>query len=190
MHLNWAFTDLKTPFSWLFHSFLQIVPSTMSPHQPPRPSLFRSDFGLSFGASLRCSLKDLPLTSKSGLCVLPQYTILSHHTLSHPVAVIVCWYLPLKCASRNPCLSGLTVYPQDLEQCLAHIRISINMYWMTNWRHTPCLKEAFNLVVKTDTHSAREWGSVEHKVRIELASFNIPNQSIMVNAMAYAIALD
>jgi len=123
----------------------------MSPHQPPWSSFFRSDFGLSSGASLRCSLKDLPLTSKSGLCVLPQCTILSHHTLSHPVAVIVCWYLPLKCASRNLCLFGLTVYPQDLEQCLAHIRISINMYWMTNWRHTPCLKEAFNL----ESHSNR-----------------------------------
>lgn len=155
---------------------------------------FHEGFGQSFWASLR---RIFPRPLNLGyVCYLNilflflSYSSLSHHTLSPHVAVIDCWYLPLKCASRNPCLFGLTVYPQDLEQCLAHIRISINMYWMTNWRHTPCLKEAFNLVGKTDTHSAREWESVEHEVRIELASFNIPNQNVMVNAMAYAIALD
>lgn len=61
---------------------------------------------------------------------------------------------------------------------------------MTNWRHTPHFKAAFNLVGKTLTHSPREWESIEYKVRLELANYNVPNQSIMVNTMAYAIALD
>lgn len=99
---------------------LWALPSLHDPHT------FMTDLSLFFGVSSRYFSRNLSWPFTSGFHVLPQCTVLLRHHLSHHAIVTACWYLPLKHASRNPRLSGSTVYPQDTERYLTPIRISIN----------------------------------------------------------------
>lgn len=128
---------------------LKICSFHCEPSQPPRPSLFMTDFGLSFGLLLDVPSRIFPwplnlgyMSSHDILCFLsPQCLLVSSTKMSKQEPVSV----QLNCLP-----SGLRTMPgtyQDLDQYVLHD-------WLG---HTPCLKEAFNLVGKADTHSAMEW---------------------------------